>query len=358
MSRTRLRVLLLADAGSVHVERFTRQLKRQECHVVTASLEEGTMHHVRLKRLGPVRSFHYLLAVPQLKGIIKRFKPDIVNAHYASGYGLIGAEAIGSGGPPMVLNLWGSDILVVPDKSPQHRRKSRIALERAAWVFGDSRFIITCAEKIGRMKHNSVLPWGIEREYLNLHRADYAFSKPMRIIVPRSHEETYNNEFILQALRPLVERGEVALTFPAFGSMFEQFKTKAGKLADWGVQLYEKTDRRRFLAFMAEHDVYLSSSRSDSSPASMIEAMALGLIPVAADIDGVKEWLSPETGFAFEQGNQDNLREVITAIAGGGPLDEMRRRNLERVKAEAIFEDNVGEQVRIMYELAGADFGA
>lgn len=349
MTVKKLRVLLLADAGSVHTERFAGELKRQGCHVMTASLENGAMRYVHLKRMGPVKSFHYLLAVPQVKSIIKRFRPDVINAHYASGYGFIAARAAGDADIPVVLNLWGSDVLIVPDRSTQGRIKTKTALERADFVIGDSQYLIDRAEKLSSLRKREVIPWGIERKYLELHKASYEPGKPLKVITPRAHEEVYNNGLIVEALRPLVEAGEVELTFPDFGSRVGEFRGEAGDLLESGVTLYRKMTRPAFLKFLSEHDVFLSASRSDSSPASLIEAMALGLIPVAADIEGVREWLTVETGFVFEQDKPENLRAVIVKILeAADPCEDIRRRNLERVKSKAVFEENVARQIEIM----------
>jgi glycosyltransferase involved in cell wall biosynthesis len=84
----------------------------------------------------------------------------------------------------------------------------------------------------------------------------------------------------------------------------------------------------------------------------LIEAMALGLIPVAADIPGVREWLNEESGFLYRQDDEADLRDKMESLIGSGyPCERMRRRNLDRVKAEAVFEDNVAETVEIMQQL-------
>ncbi len=345
--------MLLADAGSVHTERFLKELKRQGCHVLTASLESGSMRYVHLKRLGPVKSFHYLLAVPQVKSIIKRFRPEVINAHYACGYGFIAARASGEGDAPIVLNLWGSDVLIIPGQSSQGRMKTKMALESADWVIGDSEYLVEGARKIVTLKNQRVIPWGIECQFLKLHRNSYTLGDPLRIIVPRRHEEVYNNGFIVQALESLIKEGEVQLTFPDFGALAGDFKKQVARLPESGVNLYSLRGRGEFLSLMAEHDVYLSASRSDSSPSSLIEAMALGLIPVAANIPGVREWLTTGSGFTFEPGDMPGLRELVVKLRrDGDPLENMRRANYRRCEEKAIFEDNVAEQVELMTKVA------
>ena len=89
----RLRVLVLADSNSFHTERYVLELARQGCEVLLASVEDGDVEHHRLKPHGPIRQLHYATVVPEIRGIIKEFQPDIVNAHFASGYGFSAAMA-------------------------------------------------------------------------------------------------------------------------------------------------------------------------------------------------------------------------------------------------------------------------
>ena len=105
---------------------------------------------------------------------------------------------------------------------------------------------------------------------------------------------------------------------------------------------------------MANHDVYLSASTMDSSPASLIEAMALGLLPIAADIPGIREWLSPESGYLFKQHDHEDLKALmIRLLKEQDPHQQIRQKNLARVKQKAVFEENIAEEVTIMKRLAG-----
>lgn len=352
MNNESFRVLLLADSVTFHAERFAEELQRQGCRVLTASLEAGQMKHERLRRRGPFKSLHYLLAVKQIKKLAAEFRPHVINAHYASGYGFI--AVLGASGIPVVVNLWGSDILIVPRKSFLHRWKTVHALRRAACVIGDSHYLVREAARLTPLSRTCVIPWGIEQRFTGLHRVDYNFGRPLRIIVPRAHEEVYDNLFVVKALAPLVNDGVVELTFPNWGSLRDSFREVSASLVGTGLNFYDKLTRPEFLKLMAGHDVYLSASRSDSSPVTLIEAMALGLLPIAADIDGVREWLNADTGFLFQPADAAELRNLITRIIlEGEPYAAMRCGNLERVKREALFEQNLAEQITIMKELAG-----
>ena len=349
-----LKILLLAKSSSFHTERFTAELRRQGCYVLVASLERGHLHHFHLKPKGPHRVFHYVLAAAQIRRLIDRFRPDVINPHYAAGYGFSAALATIGKKTPIVLNLWGGDILLAPKKSFLHKMKPTLALKAADCVIGDSQYLVSAAEELAPLQSRRVIPWGIEKRFLSFHKQSYAFQNPLSIIVPRTHEELYNNLFIIQSLAPLLIEGRMEITFTNFGSLVEDFRRQAQVLTPRGLRFYDKKPREAFLPFMANHDIYLSASTTDSSPASLIEAMALGLLPIAADIPGVREWLSSESGYLFKQHDSEDLRNlIIRLLRKQDTHEEMRKKNFARVKQEAVFEENIAEEVTIMKRLAG-----
>jgi glycosyltransferase involved in cell wall biosynthesis len=320
---------------------------------MVASLEHGKMCHYRLRRRGGLHALHYVLSVPELKAIIKRFRPDVINPHFASGYGFLAALANRRRDIPVFLNLWGSDILIVPHKSYLHRRKTTYALSRADFISADSEYILQAAHKIAPLAATRVIPWGLEDKYLALHKSDYTLGRPLKILAPRHHEKIYNNLFIIRALAPLINEGRVEITFPAFGSLSDHFRRNAETLVGKKVKYYARLPRPEFISLMCQHDVYLSSAVSDSSPVSLIESMGLGLIPVAADIPGVREWLGPGAGYVYQPYNAGELRNTIAnLLEKADDHSQMRQSNLARVAREALFEQNVAQSIEIMRSLA------
>lgn len=348
MKENRLKILMLADSRSIHTRRFLSELRNQNCRVLLASLERGSTPHYRLSRYGP-SPMHYVLAVPQLRRLVKRFRPDIINAHYASGYGTLASFLSTDTNRRIVMNLWGSDILLVPHKSALHRWKTKRALGAADLVIADSQYLKSKAVELKRPIRFSVIPWGIEESALEFARLDRTFKRPLKIIVPRLHEAIYNNEFIFDSLRPLIEKGEIEITFSSAGTLFTKFKERATALTGKGVNLYAPMDRIDFLRFMSGHDVYLSNATHDSSPVSLIEAMALGLIPVIGKVQGIDEWIDSERGYLFPGTDSDRLRAIIGSMLSSDiNFNSWRRANRDIVEKQGIFEKNIAVHIDVM----------
>ncbi|MDZ4723677.1 MAG: glycosyltransferase [candidate division Zixibacteria bacterium] len=352
MSDKPLKVLVLADSQAFHTERYVTELRNQGCEVILASLEAGQIEHIRLRERGFLSIFHYAFAASEIKKIARSFAPDVLNPHFASGYGFAVALAQTSPKLPILLHLWGSDILIVPEKSVFHRRKTIFALKCADLISADSEYIVNAARQLYDGIDCRIIPWGLEETFFSQHKSTYVLTEPLRIIVPRKHEKVYNNMFILRALATLINEEKVIITFPDFGSLAANFRQIASSMVGDKIRYYSKAPRAEFMSHMASHDIYLSSAVSDSSPASLIEAMGLGLIPVAANIPGVLEWMTPESGYTYEPYISESLQTVIRKIIyDRDDHRQMRQRNLQRVRRLALFEHNVAETIDLMKSL-------
>jgi len=191
VSDSEFRVLVLADSRSFHTDRLIRELNRQGCSALLLSAEDGSTPRETLARRGPLSTLTYALNTSTVMRLVQKFRPNIINAHYASGYGFL-ASRLKRRELPVLLHVWGSDVLVVPGKSFVHRWKVRHALRAADHVVADSQYLARSAAALAPEIRTEVIPWGVERRHFDLHRSDYALGSPLRIIVPRQHEPIYD----------------------------------------------------------------------------------------------------------------------------------------------------------------------
>jgi glycosyltransferase involved in cell wall biosynthesis len=191
----------------------------------------------------------------------------------------------------------------------------------------------------------------MEQVYADLFTADRFLQSPIRIISPRAHEVIYNHLFVLETLYPFLEQNEIHWSLPNWGSEVEIFKDAASDLLGKSVFLYPRRVRGDLMRSFAEHDIYLSASDSDSSPASLIEAMGLGLVPVCADIPGIREWLTRDNGFLFGPEDGDELYAIMQKlISRSETYTSMLNQNRDLVMTKGIFETNVAQMISIMRE--------
>ena len=115
----------------------------------------------RLPRSGAAGYFTHGRAVARL---FERHRCDLLNAHYATGYGLV---ATLSGVRPRLVSVWGSDVYDFPAASPLHRALLRRVLLGADQVASTSRAMARQVERVvggaGRLAQPiAITPFGVD----------------------------------------------------------------------------------------------------------------------------------------------------------------------------------------------------
>ncbi|NQV01019.1 MAG: glycosyltransferase, partial [Bacteroidia bacterium] len=145
-----MRVLLLSDVNSAHTKRWATSLSQNGIDLAIFSIARTTDNwtdnlEIRLFSKGNYQpgifsstlldKSSFLKLVPYLKRTIRQFKPDIVHAHYATSYGLLGAL---TGFHPLVISVWGSDVLQFPKHSSVGKWIVRFNFKRADTICSTS----------------------------------------------------------------------------------------------------------------------------------------------------------------------------------------------------------------------------
>ena len=352
-----LNILVLDDGRSVHGERYVAALRDRKLTVWVASLEEGDIVDIPLKgRLG-ITGLDYLFAAGQIAEIVNDKKIDIVDAHSASGYGFSAAVSRVWKTKPLILTCLGSDILISANKTAIHKARVRTALGRANVVFSDSEYMATKIREIEPDANIKIKYWGAERDifdiYIQKRDSDFLKRPTIDVFIPRPQEEVYNNELIIEALGDLVSQDKITLTFPHWGTRLDGFESMVRDKYNSGqVQFYNRIPRPDYPKFLSGFDVYLSATLSDSSPASLIEAMAAGLFPVVGNIDGVRDWADDKSTLMFDVSSAKSLKQQFNKLLSGQvEVEGILRRNHEKAEKRGRFEETIEIAVKTMQEL-------
>ena len=123
-----MRVLLLSDTYSEHTEKWALGLASKGIEIGLFSFNKASYAWYKnnenitllfeptqkINTNGLLNKFAYLKYLLPLKKAIKQFKPDVLHAHYATSYGLLGAL---SSFQPYVISAWGTDVMKFPQKN-------------------------------------------------------------------------------------------------------------------------------------------------------------------------------------------------------------------------------------------------
>jgi hypothetical protein len=163
-----MKVLLLADADSAHTLKWVEGLSDAGVQLAIFSLRPVQSQLYKERNI-PFREmnytdstgwlelkFIYWRSVKVVKNFIREFRPDVVHAHYASSYGLIGSF---TGFHPYVISPWGTDIYVYPKAGYIYKTLLKRSLSKADKLISISQDM---AREAGLYteKQIEVIPWG------------------------------------------------------------------------------------------------------------------------------------------------------------------------------------------------------
>jgi glycosyltransferase involved in cell wall biosynthesis len=354
-----MRILFLSDAGSYHTQRWVNYFVDRGHGCFLISLERGfpTKAQEFPVRAAPLPNFlKYPLSVTKIKKIARNIRPDLVNAHFVPNYGLIGARLKIH---PLVISTWGSDVLISPEKSWLHRIRAKQILSKADLITTDALVSAEAIYKLGAAKERVlVTPMGVEQKSLGQHSKK---EKPSLLVMSnRKLEPLYDVATLIRAIPQIVKRAKKKVEFviTGEGSQKSHLLNLAIKHeAESHVEFKGALSREDLVKCYQDSDIYVSTSLSDSTSVSLLEAMAFGLIPVVTDIPGNREWVRDgENGFLFPKSDQVALSERIAFMINQfDRWKEFRERNASIIQARAVWEDNLKTVEAEFVRLAGRD---
>jgi glycosyltransferase involved in cell wall biosynthesis len=338
-------MLLLGDARQVHLRRWGQFFARAGYDVLTLSLEPGVAFPTPFRRIR-VPDFvpdalRYPLAAIAVGRIARAFRPRVVSAHFVPNYGMIAALV---GWRPWVLSTWGSDIMTDPDKSAFHRWRVRYVLDRAAFVTSDAQVLTERIRSFG-VEADRILtfPYGVDAALFS--PAPTPPPGGPLILTNRKLESLYHVETIIDAFSAVREAlPDAALTVAGDGAERRRLAARAqSSTAAAAITFVGAIDHEHMPALLREHHLYVSTSPSDTTSVSLLEAMAAGLFPVVTDIPANREWIvDGVNGRLVPPAEATRLAvAVIDAWRDAELRERAREKNLAVIAARARWEDSM-----------------
>lgn len=209
-----MKILLLGDIDSVHIIRWATALAERNIRVGIFSLNKAefpwhekhaniTVLYQSDKKYADGSFINKLLQIPKvflLRKIIKKWKPDILHAHYATSYGLLGAL---TGFKPFVVSVWGTDVFGYDEGQKWAMPILKYVFSKATLICSTSHFMKEQTKKFTN-KPIEVIPFGSDPEKF---RSIFpAFSNPRKITLAsiKPVNETYGISYLIKALPTII----------------------------------------------------------------------------------------------------------------------------------------------------------
>lgn len=359
-----MRILFLSDIDSSHTRKWATSLAARGYEVGIFSLrksESGWFYAYPSIRVfddegfgkekfksGSTSKLGYLKLLPFLRDSIQSFHPDIVHAHYATSYGLLGAR---TGFHPFVISVWGSDIFEFPKSSWLSKRLVVYNLNRADRIFSTSHVMKTEIHKY--VSHPvDVTPFGVDT---------HLFSRKEVTVFPGTEGAK-----IVGTIKSLERKYGINVLIEAFAIVKKQFEEKV-KLVIAGSGTMEHELRQITRELLLEDDVIfaghlnaeqvpewhnridvfanLSLDDSESFGVSVVEAMACERPVVVTSVGGLTEVVvENESGLVVPPNIATSAADAILRLLNNSELAlKLGKAGRQRVLAVYDWEKNLDE---------------
>ena len=292
-----MKICYLADGESIHTKRWCQHFGGLGHHVFLLSFKDVDIDGVDVFFVdtGNVKpeggNWKVLLKVNKVRSILKKIKPDILHAQYATSYGIMGSL---TGFHPYVITALGTDVLISVKDSAIYYFLVKYALSKADWVTAMADHMHEAILKMGTYpeKVDTVI-FGIDPEVFN-HKKRSLPDDSFVITSTRNFEPVYNLKLLIKALQIInskIENFHVNLI--GDGSLREELENLVKKYnLTQKIKFTGKVSQTQIAHVLNKSHLFVTVSFSDGNNISLNEAMACGTVALASDIPANHKWIS------------------------------------------------------------------
>ena len=352
-----MKILFLGAAISNHTIRWVNSLSNRGHDVLLVCRGDQKAKDENIKISSNVR-IHYLrfgagvgyyLNAFELRNVYNKFKPDIVNAHYATGYGALARHA---GVKPLVLSFWGSDIFEYPYLGRFNRKLLLKNIKYADAVASTSRAM---AKKIKEVypelqKKIYVTPFGIDTELFK--PIEREPNKRPIIGIVKYLKPIYDIPLLINAFSIVWHKIDPKPLLYIYGggplqSELEKLCFELGIRED--VHFFGTIPNTKIAVAINEMDIFVNCSKAESFGVALLEAMACKVPVIATDTEGYIEIvINGENGIILKDREPNTMASEIIKLLQN---EELRKRLGENGRNRVVDLYDWNKDVGIMESL-------
>lgn len=355
------KLLLLSDINSPHTQKWVTALVDSGFRIAVFSLSKAaTNWYINLKNFelfdehgfskgsfykSTFQKIAFLKVVPSLKMVILNYQPDIVHAHYASSYGLIGALCKFH---PYLISVWGSDVFDFPKQNFINKKVLEFNLSKADLILSTS-IAMQVEANLYTDKKIQLIPFGIDTSVFK--PVEKTEHETIVIGTIKRLEETYGISYLIKAFSVLSKKyHNLHLLLVGDGKQTDEYKKLVSDLGLSGkVTFTGLIPHNEVVAFHNKLDIYVAVSLRESFGVAVLEASACATPVVVSNVGGLPEVvIQNHTGFIVPPADVNATASAIEILIKDKALRKTFGINgREFVISKYKWKDNLNQLVTI-----------
>lgn len=347
-----MKLCFLAPGNSIHTKRWVEYMidRGHDIHLIT--LHEGDIPGAKIYYLPAQGKWVYPFFLPKIRFLIKTISPDILHAHYASSYGLLGACC---GFNPLVVSVWGRDVMNFPQNSFLHKLLVKYTLEKADRITATSHILESTAISLAPVEGKiTIIPFGADLASFRS-QVKPKENKTVTIGIVKALRTKYGIEYLIRAFALVKKKFKnVNLIIVGKGPLRESLERLSTELG-----CAEKThfvgeiSYSQVPEYLGRMHIFVvpSIDESESFGVAAVEASACELPVIASNIGGLPEVIiDKKTGLLVNPKDPSAIAEaIIRLIENPGLRREYGRRGREFVMKHYDWQENA-KRMENLYE--------
>jgi len=273
---------------------------------------------------------------------------DLIHVHWAIPTGLIGVWVGKLLRKPFIVTIHGSDFRMATERFGFLTKIFLSVCQRANQIMCVSEVQKNEIERIGvKPEKVSTIPMGIDETFLEAGRKRRKKSngESHMVLSNRNLLPLYNVSLLIRAIPKIIkEQPHTKFLIAGDGSDRKDLETEAGRLnVGSSVQFLGRLPHEKMAELLSEADIYVSTSLSDGTSVSLLEAMGSGAFPIVTDIPANREWVvDGKNGFLVPVDQAEILaNRILNAIHDRDLLEKSRVENFLIAEKKAFWPANI-----------------
>lgn len=323
MNKAKLKVAFIAPGSLLHTIKWVNGLADRGIDVTLITQHKVTaiIHNdITVVYLPVSGGKGYILNALALKKVVTKLSPDVVNVHYASGYGTL---ALLAGIKPYILSVWGSDVYEFPYQSKFKHWLIKKSLLNSAHIASTS---YAMAEQIKTLLDNpkidiTITPFGVNLSKFIKTKAPFSQSD-ITIGIVKKLEGKYGVDLLIKGfalaqeqlkLQKKYSECELRLIIVGDGSLENELIQLAAELRVLEqINFVGLVENSQVTHYINEMDIFVVPSRIESFGVSAIEALGCERPCIVANTGGLPEVIeNGKTGRVVEA---ESAKAIANAI--------------------------------------------